>query len=93
MSNFYFDKYPVNTPRKIRDTKYIGDVFKNTAKCLICMDVITSTHKHDFVTCSCGNLAVDGGSWYPRRLFAEPNSYEDMIEYYDDAKSKFGVAV
>lgn len=53
----------------------------NRAKCLLCNDVITSEHSHDFKTCKCGNLSIDGGNEYPRRLYNEPNSYQDLSEY------------
>jgi len=33
-------------------------------KCLLCRDVIESKYRHDFVTCSCGNVSVDGGNDY-----------------------------
>lgn len=42
-------------------------VKKNCAKCLICGDVLVSDWVHDFRTCSCGNLSVDGGLEYIRR--------------------------
>lgn len=41
----------------------------NKAQCLICGDEIESTHRHHFVACSCGNIAVDGGREYQRRVF------------------------
>ncbi|WP_420915909.1 DUF7695 domain-containing protein [Neisseria mucosa] len=34
----------------------------NRAKCLLCNDVITSEYSHDFKTCKCGNLSIDGES-------------------------------
>lgn len=37
-------------------------------RCLGCGDVVQSTHQHDFVRCSCGKLAVDGGDAYTRLL-------------------------
>lgn len=43
-------------------------IYKNSAQCLMCLDVIESRHTHDFVTCKCGNLAVDGGLDYLRRV-------------------------
>lgn len=50
-------------------------ILTNKAKCLKCGDVIESTHRHDFVQCKCGAIAVDGGREYLRRVgFA----YEDM---------------
>lgn len=35
-------------------------------KCLDCLDVIESTHRHDFVRCKCGESFVDGGDAYLR---------------------------
>lgn len=52
-------------------TKQVLDWFpeRNSAKCLMCQDEIVSTHGHDFVTCSCGNISIDGGNEYHRRSF------------------------
>lgn len=52
-------------------------ILANKAKCLKCGDVIESTHRHDFVQCKCGTIAVDGGKDYLRRVGAM-SSYEDM---------------
>ena len=30
-------------------------------KCLMCGDTVISRAQHDFVTCYCGNVSVDGG--------------------------------
>jgi hypothetical protein len=50
----------------------------NAAKCLKCGDTIMSTSRHDFVTCSCGNLSVDGGHDYLKRSVRDgQSSYED----------------
>lgn len=43
-------------------------IIRNSAKCLGCGDEIESTHRHDFVSCSCGDLSVDGGKAYLRRV-------------------------
>ena len=81
----YRDLCPQGTPEAIRRNHDIGDIFLNQAKCLLCEDVIVSKHRHDFVTCSCGNLSVDGGSWYAKRLFSTTvDDYEDMSVYYID---------
>ena len=39
----------------------------NKVKCRRCGDVIESKHVHDFVTCRCGAVSVDGGHDYLRR--------------------------
>ena len=46
-------------------------IIKNQAQCLKCGDLIESTHVHDYRTCSCGNLSVDGGEYYLKRNFKE----------------------
>lgn len=44
-----------------------------TIRCKKCGDVITSRHTHDFVTCKCGSVSVDGGDDYLRTCYpAEP---------------------
>lgn len=57
-------------------------IVRNSAKCLSCGDEIESTHRHDFVTCSCGGLFVDGGRDYLRRGgFTSVTDYEDTSIY------------
>ena len=57
---------------------------RNMAKCLKCGDVIESKTVHDFVTCSCKNLSVDGGREYLRRSFADSKAYEELSEYDEE---------
>ena len=42
-------------------------ILKNCIKCLKCGDIIESTYTHDFKSCSCGAVCVDGGKEYIRR--------------------------
>lgn len=51
-------------------------IIKNTIQCRKCGDIIESKHVHDFVTCSCGAVAIDGGHDYLRRC----GNKEDIIE-------------
>jgi len=39
---------------------------KNRARCKNCSDIIESKHRHDFVSCKCGAIFVDGGNDYWR---------------------------
>lgn len=39
---------------------------RNIAQCLSCHDVIESKSRHDFVSCKCGAIFVDGGRDYLR---------------------------
>jgi len=47
-------------------------VFENRAQCLLCGDVVISRHVHDFVTCSCGNLSIDGSLSHLSFQIVEP---------------------
>lgn len=49
----------------------------NKAKCLDCNTIIESKHRHDYVTCKCGNLSVDGGLDYLKRGYKNLN-WEEM---------------
>lgn len=52
-------------------------IILNQAKCLRCGDIVTSTHRHDFVWCSCESIAVDGGKDYLRRV-GNPEDIKEM---------------
>lgn len=43
-------------------------IIQNAVTCLGCGDFIVSKHRHDFVTCTCGAISVDGGQAYLRRV-------------------------
>ena len=48
--------------------KQESKILANRAQCKECGDIIESTYRHDFVTCSCGAISVDGGKDYLRRV-------------------------
>lgn len=52
---------------------------RNRAQCKKCKDVIESRWTHEFVTCKCGSISVDGGSSYAKRCFPSTPK-EDWIE-------------
>ena len=55
---------------------------RNAVRCKLCGDTIESKHRHDYVTCSCGNAAVDGGFDYLRRAYRDGiESLEELSEY------------
>jgi len=58
-------------------------IISNKAKCNKCGEIVESKHRHDFVRCSCKNLAVDGGKDYLKRLYKE-HGYEDLSEVTED---------
>lgn len=77
---------PIDTPKAERRKQNIGDIFENKAKCLVCRDIIMSENRHHMKTCKCGNLSVDGGSWYLKRGFNMDESYKELSTYYDDVE-------
>lgn len=56
----------------------------NAAKCGCCGDVIVSRHRHDYVSCTCGSVSVDGGLDYLRRGYSKDCEHTDL-SVYDDA--------
>lgn len=55
----------------------------NQVRCKRCGEAITSEHSHDLKWCKCGDVAVDGGKDYLKRLksraaaeFIELSEYE-----------------
>jgi hypothetical protein len=82
-------------------------IIQNAVTCLGCGDFIVSKHRHDFVTCTCGAVSVDGGQSYLRRVgdfgnaidlsWSLPdNIYNDCAEAaqnaMDTGRNKFGIA-
>ena len=61
---------------------------RNAARCKCCGDVIESRHVHDFVSCKCGAIFVDGGLEYLRRGAKDLNLIEDLSENISDKLSK-----
>jgi hypothetical protein len=57
---------------------------RNSARCLNCLDEIESKHHHDFVTCSCGAISVDGGKQYFKRSVQNFAFFEDTSEVIPD---------
>jgi hypothetical protein len=84
----YQELCPIDTSQKERRYFYIGNIFENKAKCLKCGEIIISKNVHNYAICKCGNLAVDGGSWYCKRVYKKENSYKEMSIYYLDIKEE-----
>jgi hypothetical protein len=53
-------------------------IIRNAIRCNICGDEIESVGRHDYVTCSCGACAVDGGHDYLRRSFKEIGCFTEL---------------
>jgi hypothetical protein len=53
-------------------------IIKNAIRCNLCGDEIESKYRHDYVRCSCGACAVDGGLDYLRRVCANITDFTDL---------------
>jgi hypothetical protein len=57
-------------------------VLRNRARCRLCGVTLESTHPHDYKKCRCGNLSVDGGLDYVRRLRKKgPHTVEELSDF------------
>ena len=54
---------------------------RNAVMCNFCGQTIESTHAHDFQTCGCGAVSVDGGLEYIRRVHEKGASFRELAEY------------
>jgi len=55
-------------------------IFRNAMKCNRCSDIIESTYRHDFVSCQCGDIFVDGGFDYLRSGAKDGADFTDLSE-------------
>jgi len=65
-------------------------LLRNAIQCLSCDQVIASKHRHDFQTCKCGKVSVDGGLDYKKRAFQNPTDYVECCAYGFGGDSKPG---
>ena len=59
-------------------------ILQNQIRCKRCGDEPYSAHRHDYKSCKCGAVAVDGGMDYLRRT-GNPEDYEDLSHEMEDA--------
>lgn len=65
------------------------ELIKNKARCRKCGDIIESTYRHDYVSCKCGEISVDGGLDYRKiRFNDEENFINESI--YSNIKIDWG---
>lgn len=55
-------------------------VIRSRAQCVKCGNIIESRHRHDFVSCSCGTIFLDGGLDYIRCGFKDRTDIVMMTE-------------
>jgi hypothetical protein len=64
----------------------------NAARCLVCGEIIESKSQHDFRSCPCRRLSVDGGigpSACVRRCFTEMNEWVDLSLSYLEEREPY----
>lgn len=59
-------------------------ITRNAAMCQLCLDIIESRHTHDYVSCKCGEISLDGGRSYLRRRAKDFNNLTDLSEYDEE---------
>jgi hypothetical protein len=65
---------------------------RNIAQCRKCQDIIESKHRHDFVSCKCGAIFIDGGQDYQRYGAKDMNDVillDEMPEAPEPTTRKF----
>ena len=71
---------PNEAPEMYFDLKDYEVCSSNKAQCLECGSIIESKYVHDFVTCSCGKLSLDGGTDYQRVSFTDYSKIKFLSE-------------
>lgn len=60
-------------------------IVRNAIKCNHCGEVVESKFTHDFKTCKCGRVYVDGGLEYLHRGWTDSEAdYEELSEYGEE---------
>ena len=67
-------------------------LIQNQIKCLSCGDEIWSAHRHDYKTCSCGNVSVDGATDYCKRSFKSKDQYIEQSIYLSEETVNAAIA-
>jgi hypothetical protein len=57
---------------------------RSRMKCHLCDTVVESKSRHDFVSCKCKSIFLDGGLDYVRYGYSANNDFTMMTEYYDE---------
>jgi len=58
-------------------------IIQNEAKCLNCGDQIYSAFRHDYKSCTCGNITVDGGQSYVLHGWIKKELREDKSVFME----------
>lgn len=82
----YHDFTDIDTPAAERRRLGVGDIWINAAKCGKCGDTPRSCNRHDMHSCSCGDISVDGGSFYCKMSYREGATWEGASVSFRDVE-------
>jgi hypothetical protein len=63
-------------------------ILSNQARCLNCGDEPYSAHVHDYKSCKCGDIFVDGGQAYIRQGFMNRDDWMNLSIELDELPSE-----
>ena len=55
-------------------------IMQNEAQCAKCKAIVFSRYRHDYVSCDCGAISVDGGQDYLKRVGNRENIIERSLD-------------
>lgn len=77
----YQDLVNINSTVEERNLYNIGNIWSNQIECKHCWDFIRSKNVHDFVTCTCWRVSVDGWSFYGRIVWNKEDFISHIVEF------------
>lgn len=80
----YHDFCDINSTREERKKFGIGTIYSNGVKCHKCGWYIRSKNLHHMISCKCGNVSVDGGSWYHKISFKDEYTFTSRVVCFSD---------
>lgn len=85
METDYTEFTHIDMPSAERRKLDVGDIYMNVAKHNVegCGWIIRSKNRHDYRTCKCGKLSIDGGSWYHKLVGDIDNAESHLVMYKD----------
>lgn len=76
-------------PNDIKNIELVKEKMKNRAKCKKCETIIESFHRHDYVECKCGEIAVDGGPDFMRALAFDFSNFVRLDDEGNEISVKY----
>jgi len=88
----YHEYTSIDMPKEERRRWNLGDYWINAVEWSKSGEFVRSMYEHDYRSCSCGNISVDGGSWYIKRVGnMQPGAWIERAVTFTDAEPEDGV--